>query len=191
MHYLNGLSTKARPTNRLMSTAVSLASVLVISACGGSTTVTQQSFSGPQYENLSEVVRTADISVVGTVTDEQFIVEDAGDNTQVDEGSILEQLVSTVEVSEYLKGQGPRQIQVIQPAGESEQSVTLAPGDNVVLWLAEENSSTAPSVYEQVGRTWSPIGLDQGVADVVGERAVPRASSLSAVSLEALGVDSD
>jgi hypothetical protein len=153
--------------------------------------VTQHSFSLPQYESLNEVERTADISVVGTVTDEQFIVEDTGGNAQVNEGSILEQLVSIVEVSKYLKGEGPPQIQVIQPAGESEQSVTLAAGDRVVLWLAEGTSSTGPSVFEQVGRTWSPIGLDQGVADVVGQRVVPRASWLSAVNLEALGVDSD
>lgn len=99
--------------------------------------------------------------------------------------------MSTIGVSEYLKSEGPPQIRVIQPAGESEQSVTLAPADKVVLWLAEETSNTAPSVFEQVGRTWSPIGPDQGVADVIGQLAVPRASSLSAVSLEALGVDSD
>lgn len=181
----------AHPTNRLMMTAVSLASVLVTGGCGGSTAATHHTFSAPQYESLNEVERIANISVVGTVTDEQLIVEDTGGNAQPDEGSILEQLVSTIEVSEYLKGEGPPQIQVIQPAGESEQSMTLAPADEVVLWLAEETSKSAPSVFEQVGRTWSPIGLDQGVADVVGQQAVPRASSLSAVSLNSLGVDPD
>ncbi len=85
MRYLNGSSTNAHPTNKLMMTVLDLASVLVISACGGSTAVTHHSFSVPQYESLNEVERTADISVVGTVTDEQLIVEDTGGNAQVDE----------------------------------------------------------------------------------------------------------
>ncbi len=92
----------AHPTNRLMMTAVGLASVLVTGGCGGSTAATHHTFSAPQYESLNEVERIADISVVGTVTDEQLIVEDTGGNAQPDEGSILEQLVSTIEVSEYL-----------------------------------------------------------------------------------------
>lgn len=174
--------------------AVGLLGLASVAGCASGPdqpTASNASTDMPVYETLGEAADAADVVVVATVTDERQRVDDDGGNDDDVPGAVLEQLVTTVDVERYLRGDGPPHLQVVQPA---ESEATASPGSaplqadaQVVLALVEQTAERAPSVHEQIGTTWAPVSLDYGIAEVTGEGGVePRIDDLPETTIQEL-----
>lgn len=162
---------------------------LVLAACGGAAVTSTAEFDGPVYENLDDLEESADVVVRGTVLPGVSTFVDTGGEPAVEEaGQSVEQRASEVRVDDYLLGSGPPELIVVQPDMDSDQVTPLVPGEEVVLWLKEESEESAPSAFAELGRHWYPLGLDQGIADIVDGDVVPRDDRIESLSLQDLEV---
>lgn len=146
--------------------------LFVLTACTGQATPpTNTSADMPVYETFEAAARAADIVITAAVTDEtQTIVDNGGDEANPG----IELVATTVEVDEYLTGSGPDSLLVVQETKvNAGDNTVLNEGDAVVLALIEQGETSAPSVFDQLGVTYTPVSRDFGIAELRDGEVVP------------------
>lgn len=119
---------------------------------------------GPQHRDLESLIREATVVLVGQVVRDDECVLDG-------EGVQVPYAVSRVEVVEVLDGRSSEAtVTVVQPRGRQRGSTQLRTGERVVLFLKHEELKGRP-IDDKLGSHYTPLGWDQGIADLDGSEA--------------------
>ncbi len=116
---------------------------------------------GPVYSTLRELSAASDAVVRGVVTEQRC----AAGTPRGDQEVFY--LVSELTVSQSLFGDATTKdrLTVLQLPGYQEDSTPLQLNDEVVLFLTVEQPGD-PTLESSLGTHWTPLGWDNGLADV-------------------------
>lgn len=116
---------------------------------------------GPVYSTMGELSQASDEVVKGLVTEQRCVPGTVRGHQEI------HYLVSEIAVEQAWSGEmvPPESLTVVQLPGQQENSTPLTTGDDVVLFLSAETPGD-PTLEKALGSHWTPLGWDNGIADV-------------------------